>query len=113
MKEYFFITKFHFFTTKYDFSHKNFTESKFFLHFVAQQKGICTRFFPKSLNFQRKISTSFIGELAYFFKESEVSLNLPLSKERVSIYLSKESEISLILSLKGEWGIRRQLTSFH
>lgn len=74
---------------------QNFQRKHVFFTFRRSAKGVLHLFFSISPNFQWKISTSFIGELAYFFKESEVSLNLLLAKERDST------------SLKGERGIRR------
>ena len=97
---------------------QNFQRKHVFFTFRRSAKGVLHLFFSISPNFQWKISTSFIGELAYFFKESEISLSkervsfplskerdsTSLSKERDSIYLSKERDST---SLKGERGIRR------
>lgn len=71
---------------------QNFQRKHVFFTFRRSAKGVLHLFFSISPNFQWKISTSFIGELAYFFKESEVSLNLLLAKERDSFPLSKERD---------------------
>ena len=91
---------------------QNFQRKHVFFTFRRSAKGVLHLFFSISPNFQWKISTSFIGELAYFFKESEISLILSLQGERGIRRLSHILFLRFSLSPRREEGLDDGLTSF-